>query len=56
VIAVLLGSILSPATIINFSDAANGLMAAPNLVCLVLLSGVIASETRVHRRELTGRD
>ena len=56
VIAVLTGSVLSPTTIINFSDAANGLMAAPNLVCLILLSGVVAAETRKYAHELRGKD
>jgi hypothetical protein len=26
----------------------------PNLICLILLSGVVAEETRKHRLELTG--
>lgn len=43
-------------TVWNFSDAANGLMAVPNLICLILLSRVIKEETRLHRHELTGRD
>jgi hypothetical protein len=30
----------------NFADVANALMAIPNLVSLLLLSGVIASETK----------
>jgi AGCS family alanine or glycine:cation symporter len=29
----------------NFSDVANGLMAAPNLVALVLLARVVKAET-----------
>ncbi|HYF34352.1 MAG TPA: sodium:alanine symporter family protein [Prosthecobacter sp.] len=56
VVAVLAGSVLSPTTIINFSDAANGLMALPNLICLILLSGVIAAETKAHANELRGKD
>lgn len=30
----------------NFGDAANALMAAPNLICLLALSGVLVRETR----------
>ena len=30
----------------NFGDAANALMAIPNLICLIALSGVLVSETR----------
>jgi AGCS family alanine or glycine:cation symporter len=56
VLAVLLGSVLPLAVVWDFSDAANGLMALPNLVALLLLSGVIAAETRLYRHELTGRD
>jgi len=38
----------------NFSDVMNALMAIPNLVSLILLSGVIAAETAKHRKELAG--
>ena len=54
VLAVLVGSVQSAEAVVNFSDAANGLMAVPNLICLILLSGVIVEETRRHRQELTG--
>ena len=30
----------------NFSDIANALMAIPNLICLLALSGVIAKEMK----------
>jgi AGCS family alanine or glycine:cation symporter len=56
VIAVLYGSVASPKFVWDFSDAANGLMAIPNLISLLALSGVIAAETRSHRHELTGKD
>ena len=56
VLAVLVGSVLPLAVVWDFSDAANGLMALPNLISLLLLSGVIAAETRAHRDELTGKD
>jgi AGCS family alanine or glycine:cation symporter len=54
VVAVVVGSVLPLQIVWDFSDAANGLMAIPNLVSLIALSGVIAAETRAHRQELTG--
>ena len=32
----------------NFADCANGLMALPNLVCMVALSGVLLTQTRYY--------
>ena len=32
----------------NFGDAANALMAIPNLICLLVLSGVLVKETRYY--------
>ncbi|MGV3530866.1 MAG: alanine/glycine:cation symporter family protein [Chthoniobacteraceae bacterium] len=55
VIAVFVGSVLKIGIVWNFADAMNGLMAIPNLIALLLLSGVIAAETRKYRSELTGR-
>ncbi len=46
VAAVFIGSIWKSAAVWDFSDLMNGLMAIPNLVSLVLLSGVIAAETK----------
>jgi len=45
VAAVFIGSIWKSTAVWDFSDLMNGLMAIPNLVSLILLSGVIASET-----------
>lgn len=56
VLAVLVGSISSLEVVWNFADAMNGLMAIPNLIALIALSGVIAAETKAHRHELTGED
>ena len=56
VAAVLIGSVHPAKTVWDFSDAANGLMAVPNLIALLLLSGVVASETRQYRSELTGKE
>ena len=46
VAAVYVGSVASLGLVWDFSDLANGLMALPNLVSLILLSGVIAADTR----------
>lgn len=44
VIAVVVGSVLPLAVVWDFADAANGLMAVPNLIALLALSGVVARE------------
>jgi len=46
VVAVLVGSVATLPAVWHFADIANGLMAIPNLVSLVALSGVIVAETR----------
>jgi alanine or glycine:cation symporter, AGCS family len=46
VVAIVFGATIPSAIVINFADAANGLMAAPNLISLLLLGSVVASETR----------
>nr|WP_246407577.1 sodium:alanine symporter family protein [Geomicrobium halophilum] len=46
VLAILPGATLSLDTVWNFGDIFNGLMAIPNLVGLLLLSGVVAKETK----------
>ena len=51
VVLVVVGSVQPSSMVINFSDAANGLMAVPNLIALIALSGVIAAETRAHKDE-----
>lgn len=53
VVAVYVGSVSHLDNVWNFSDIANGLMAIPNLIALLLLSGVIAAETR---RYFSSRD
>jgi AGCS family alanine or glycine:cation symporter len=50
--AVLFGSTQKACAVWAFSDAANGLMAIPNLICLIGLSGLLAAETRQHRHDL----
>lgn len=46
VIAVMVGSVASLPAVWAFADVANGLMAVPNLVSLIVLAGVIVKETR----------
>lgn len=48
VAAVLAGSVLSLPLVWTFADIANGLMAVPNLVALLALSGVLVAETRAY--------
>ncbi len=52
VIAVLIGSVLPLAVVWDFSDAANGLMAIPNLVALLALSGVVVKESARNSEEV----
>jgi AGCS family alanine or glycine:cation symporter len=55
VIFVFIGAVRSLTFVWSLSDVMNGLMALPNLVGLLLLSGVIARETRDYfRREKAG--
>jgi AGCS family alanine or glycine:cation symporter len=51
VAVVMLGSIAPLSLVWDFSDAMNGLMAVPNLISLILLSGTIASETKRYFSE-----
>ena len=36
----------------SFSDIANALMAIPNLICLLLLSGEVAEDIRTYQKTL----
>lgn len=51
VIAVMVGSVATLPTVWAFADVANGLMALPNLVSLIILSGVIAAETKKYLKD-----
>ncbi|MDF3129755.1 sodium:alanine symporter family protein [Kiritimatiellaeota bacterium B1221] len=46
VAAVMIGAVVQIDLVWNFADVANALMTLPNLVSLILLSGVVASETK----------
>lgn len=48
VIAVFFGSVLNLVMVWNLADAMNALMAIPNLISLLLLSGVLVRETRKY--------
>ncbi|HVR71670.1 MAG TPA: sodium:alanine symporter family protein [Vicinamibacteria bacterium] len=48
VVAVMVGSVATMPAVWAFADIANGLMAVPNLVSLLALSGVAAAETRLY--------
>jgi AGCS family alanine or glycine:cation symporter len=48
VAAVLCGSVATLPVVWSFADVANGLMAIPNLVSLLALSGLLASETKKY--------
>lgn len=48
VIFIVIGSLHSLDDVINFCDAANGLMALPNLIALLVLSPVVARMTREY--------
>ena len=50
VIMVFVGAVQSLSSIWSFADSANALMAIPNLISLILLSGVIRRETRKYQR------
>jgi AGCS family alanine or glycine:cation symporter len=48
VAAVMVGSVASMKNVWNFADITNALMAIPNLISLLLLSGIVASETKKY--------
>lgn len=48
VVAVMVGSVATMPAVWAFADIANGLMAVPNLVSLIALSGVAVAETRQY--------
>lgn len=49
VIAAFVGCVIPKSSIVwNFADLANGLMALPNLICMIGLSGVLISQTRYY--------
>ncbi|MDR2292970.1 MAG: sodium:alanine symporter family protein [Prevotellaceae bacterium] len=51
-IMVFTGAVFSLDLIWNFADITNGLMAIPNLIALILLSGVVAAETKKYLKNI----
>lgn len=47
-----LGSVMSLGLVWNIADAMNALMALPNLFCILLLSGMIAKETKMYLKDI----
>ena len=48
ILAVLIGPYLTVSLVWNIADVFNGLMAFPNLIALIALSGVVAKETKKY--------
>lgn len=48
IVAIYVGSVMNLSLVWNLADGMNALMAIPNLISLLLLSGVAASETRKY--------
>lgn len=48
VIGIYVGSVMNLSLVWNLADGMNALMAIPNLISLILLSGVVVSETRKY--------
>jgi alanine or glycine:cation symporter, AGCS family len=56
VVVIYIGAVAELGVVWTFSDIANGLMALPNLVGLLILSGLIARETREYLSQPNWRD
>jgi len=56
VVVIFFGAVFQSTTVWAFSDVMNACMAFPNLVAVLLLSNVIAKETKKHMNDLTGKD
>ena len=52
IVAVLIGPYMTVAAVWTIADIFNGLMAIPNMIALLALSGVVAKETRDYLRRL----
>ena len=48
ILAIYIGSVMNLSLVWNLADGMNALMAIPNLISLLLLSGVVASDTRKY--------
>ena len=52
ILAVLIGPFLTVSQVWTIADIFNGLMAIPNLICILALSGVVAKETKDYFNRL----
>jgi AGCS family alanine or glycine:cation symporter len=52
---IVLGACIKIGTVIDFCDAMNGLMAAPNLVALIVLSPIVAKLTKDYMQRMKNR-
>ena len=48
IVAVFIGSVMNLALVWNLADCMNALMAIPNLISLLFLSGILVNETRKY--------
>ena len=53
IVAVMVGSVATLPAVWAFADIANGLMAVPNLISLIVLAPIIVAETKVHLKKET---
>ncbi|MFW5813373.1 MAG: alanine/glycine:cation symporter family protein, partial [Fibrobacterota bacterium] len=51
VAAVMVGAVVKSEIVWNFADVANVLMAVPNILSLLLLSGIVAAESKIYLRK-----
>ncbi|MBF0105926.1 MAG: sodium:alanine symporter family protein [Deltaproteobacteria bacterium] len=51
IVAVMVGSVVSLPMVWSFADIANGLMALPNLISLIVLTPIIVAETKKYLKE-----
>jgi AGCS family alanine or glycine:cation symporter len=52
---IVLGAVIKIGTVIDFCDAMNGFMAAPNLIALVVLSPIVAKLTKDYMKRMAER-
>ena len=48
IVAIFVGAVVNLAVVWNLADIANALMALPNIISLIFLSGMIAKETQKY--------
>ena len=52
ILAVFIGPYMTVSAVWTIADIFNGLMALPNLIALIALSGVVAAETKIYLNKL----